>query len=87
MESVLTILVISALNIVCFFVGSKVGRAIVKGEKVKMPNPIEAVKEHKAQKEAQKEAEWEQMRLETIMQNIECYDGTNRGQKDVPRGM
>ena len=86
MESVLTILAISVLNIACFFVGSKVGRAIVKGEKVKMPNPVEAIKEHKAQKEAQKEAEWEQVRLETIMQNIECYDGTSNNQKDVPRG-
>ena len=81
-----TILLICGLNIVCFFVGSKVGRAIVKGEKVKMPNPIEAVKEHKAQKEAQKEAEWEQQKIETILHNIECYDGTDRGQKDVPRG-
>lgn len=86
MESVLTILAISALNIVCFFVGSKVGKAVVKGEKIELPNPIEAIKEHKAQKEAQMEAELEQQKIETILRNIECYDGTERGQEDVPRG-
>lgn len=86
MESVLTILAISALNIVCFFVGSKVGNAVVKGEKIEMPNPIEAIKENRMQKEAKREAEREQARLETILRNIENYDGTERGQENVPRG-
>ena len=85
---IITVLLISGRNLVCFFVGSKVGRAIVKGEKIEVPNlnPIDAVREHRAQKEAQKQAEWEQIRLNTIMENIDNYDGTDRGQKDIPRG-
>ena len=36
--------------------------------------------------EQQKQAEAEQEKIDTILQNIERYDGTSIGQKDVPRG-
>lgn len=83
MEVLLT-LAVGALNIVCFFIGAKVGQTASKGEEIKMPsiNPLNAVKEHRAKKEAEKE----QDRIDTIMRNIESYDGTGRGQEDVPRG-
>lgn len=79
---VLLLAVLAASNIVCFLVGAKVGQTVSKGEEIKMPtvNPIEAVREQRAKKEA----EMEQDRLETIMRNIEGYDGTSRGQQDVP---
>lgn len=77
----LFIALLSALNIVCFIIGAKVGQKVVKGEEVKLPslNPMEVHRKHEARKEAQKE----QDKVETIMQNIERYDGTSRGQKDV----
>jgi hypothetical protein len=37
------------------------------------------------EREAKKEAQMEQDRIDTIMRNIEGYDGTSRGQEDVPR--
>jgi hypothetical protein len=46
----------------------------------KVPNPVKAIKEHKASKEAKAE----QDRISTILQNIENYDGTANGQEDVP---
>ena len=78
---VLTILAISLLNILCFIVGAKVGQAVVKGEKVEMPNinPLKAVKKS----QVQKAVEQEQKKRNIILQNIECYDGTSKGQKDV----
>lgn len=81
---VLLILVSGAVNVLCFFIGAKIGQTVAKGETIKAPevNPIKAYNEHKAQKEADKEAE----RLEAIMRNIEAYDGTGQGQADVPRG-
>ena len=84
METALIILAIGALNIVCFFVGAKVGQTAAKGEKIETPalNPIKAIEEKASKRQAQEE----QNRLDTIMQNIEKYDGTGRGQKDVPRG-
>lgn len=79
---VLLLLVMGTVNILCFMIGAKVGQTVTKGEKVEMPNlnPMEAVREHKAKREA----EMENDRLEAIMRNIEAYDGTDQGQKDVP---
>lgn len=76
------VLAIGAMNIVCFLIGAKVGQTVSKGEDVKLPtiNPIEAYREHTAKKEA----EMEQSRIDTIMRNIEGYDGTGKGQEDVP---
>jgi hypothetical protein len=78
---VLTILVIGILNILCLTIGTKLGQAVVKGEKVEMPNinPLKAVKKTQAQKAMERE----QKKRNTILQNIECYDGTAKGQKDV----
>lgn len=81
MEALL-LLIMGATNIVCFIVGAKVGQTVNKGEDIKTPsiNPLEAFRKH----EAKKEAQMEQDRIETIMRNIEGYDGTGKGQEDVP---
>lgn len=79
---ILTILVVGTLDIVCFFIGAKVGQTVSKGETIEVPtiNPIKAYNEHIDRKEQEKE----QKRIDTILQNIENYDGTANGQKDVP---
>lgn len=79
---VLLLLVMGIANIVCFVIGAKVGQAVSKGEDIKTPtvNPLKAYREH----ESKKEAQMEQHRIDTIMRNIEGYDGTGRGQEDVP---
>lgn len=81
---ILLVLTTGALCAFCFIIGAKVGQTVSKGETIKTPtiNPIKAMREHTAKKEA----EMEQDRIETIMKNIEAYDGTERGQEDVPRG-
>lgn len=43
-------------------------------------NPLQTYREHKAKEEERKELEY----YETIMENIENYDGTGAKQKDVP---
>jgi hypothetical protein len=81
METILTILVVGTLNAVCFFIGAKVGQKVVKGEPIELPsvNPIKAYRESQDRKQAEKEAD----KLGTILANIEAYDGTSAGQKDV----
>lgn len=81
---VLALVVFAAANIFCFVIGAKVGQAVAKGEKVELPtiNPIEAIREHYNKREAEKE----QDRIDVIMSNIESYDGTGNGQRDVPKG-
>lgn len=78
----LTIVAISLLNIICFITGAIVGQKVVKGEKIELPklNPMDIYKEHQEKKEAAKEMD----KLETILRNIERYDGTTKGQEDVP---
>lgn len=81
---VILIAMVSTLNIVCFFIGAKIGQTVAMGEKIEMPtvpNPLEKIREHREKKEAEKEQE----RIDTILQNIESYDGTSSGQKDVPK--
>lgn len=85
METILLVLVIGILCIVCFFVGARVGQKVVKGEEIKAPsisklNPMNIYKEHQEKQEMEKEKN----KVETILRNIERYDGTDTGQEDVP---
>ena len=77
-------IVCGAVNLACFVAGAKIGQKVVKGEPVETPilDPFKAYREH----QDRKQAETEQNKLATIMENIESYDGTGYGQKDVPRG-
>ena len=78
----LTIVAISLLNIICFITGAIVGQKTVKGEKIELPklNPMDIYREHQEKKEVEKEKD----KLETILRNIERYDGTANHQEDVP---
>ena len=82
MEIALT-LTVGGLCILCFLVGAKVGQKVSKGEPIEIPsvNPMETLREHNAKKEAK----YEQSRIDTILRNVEAYDGTASGQIDVPR--
>jgi hypothetical protein len=78
---VLLLLVMGLTNIFCFMIGAKVGQAVTKGETVQLPNPAKAVREHKARKAADEDKN----RYDTILRNIDNYDGTGIGQEEIPR--
>ena len=82
---VLLLAVMGAVNILCFMIGARVGQQAAKGEKVEMPSIIDPLKVVRDRRE-EKEAKAEQDRVEAILRNIECYDGTDAGQQDIPRG-
>ena len=71
------------MNVLCFFIGAKVGNTVAKGKEIEAPNlnPMTAYKAHLDHKEAEREKN----RLDVILRNIENYDGTGNGQEDVPR--
>lgn len=71
-----------ATNIACFMIGARVGQKVTKGEEIKLPtvNPMELVQEQREKRAAQEERN----KLDTILRNIESYDGTAYGQEDVP---
>lgn len=85
METIILIVSIGIINILCFFVGAKIGQKVIKGEEIKTPdisklNPMNIQKK----REEKYEVEKEKSKLETILRNIERYDGTDTGQEDVP---
>ena len=78
---ILLIALVTAANIACFVIGARVGQKVSKGEPIEMPS-VDPFKAHR-EREAQKKAKAEQDRLEAILHNVEAYDGTSRGQKEV----
>ena len=82
MEALL-LLIMGVVNVLCFIVGAKVGQKAAKGEEIELPNvnPLKAYRE----RQDKREAEMEQDKVEAILRNLEAYDGTSNGQKDLPR--
>jgi hypothetical protein len=80
----LEIISLGLLIIFALVCGVKIGQVTAKGKPIEWAEikPIEAIKERRDKKEAERE----QDRISTIMANLEAYDGTANGQKDVPRG-
>ena len=78
---VLLLAIISLSNIACFIIGAKVGQKVVNQEKIELPtvDPFKAYREH----QARKEAEMEKNRIDTILRNIDNYNGTAEGQEEV----
>ena len=83
MENVMLVLTVGALCIACFFIGAKTGQTVSKGKDIELPNldPFKAYRAHQERKEAARERDREAI----ILENIETYDGTSNGQKEVPR--
>ena len=81
MEAIGILTVCTLLNVVCFLIGAKVGQKVDKGEDIELPsvNPMKTYRDAQERKQAEREAD----KLDRILQNIEAYDGTSIGQKDV----
>ena len=44
-ETLILIISIEFMNILCFFVGARVGQKVVNNKELNLPNPIKAIKE------------------------------------------
>lgn len=82
MEAII-LLIVSISNIICFFLGSKIGQRVVNNQPVRIidKSPIESIREKQDSKELKKQQEID----DVIKHNIDVYDGTSLGQKDIPR--
>ena len=79
---ILLILTVTLCNISCFFMGAMLKQKADKGETIQAPtfSPLKTILEHRESRQEEKERE----RLETVLRNIERYDGTGSGQEDIP---
>lgn len=68
MEIISIIVSVGIMNVLCFFIGAKVGQKVINKEEIKLPNinPITAVKEYEAKKEIEKADEQYKKDLEAI---------------------
>lgn len=79
---ILLILCTGLVNVLCFLIGARVGQKVSKEEEIEVPklNPMQIYREKQEKKETSKERD----KLEAIMHNIDAYDGTGNGQRDIP---
>ena len=73
-------ILISILNIVCFFIGALVGQRVFERKPV-IVNPVKEIKEYKEEKENDKELD----KMKIIAENIDNYSGSSIGQQAIPR--
>lgn len=82
-ETIILCTVFGVFIMLSFVFGVKVGQMTKLGEKVEIKTPIQAIKEHKENKQLEREAVKENELIEKMLENIEAYDGTGLGQKDL----
>ncbi len=81
LEILILIVGIGLINVLCFLIGAKTGQKVINKEPVELPtiNPLTLYKEHKEKEEMSKEQE----KLNTMLANIDNYNGTAENQKDI----
>lgn len=81
METIILVMLMGGLNLLAFLIGARVGQKVVNNEPVELPtiNPITLYKEHKEKEEMSKEQE----KLNTMLENINNYDGSSANQKEI----
>lgn len=81
METIILVLLMGGMNLLAFLIGARTAQKADRGEEIRLPsiNPMEAYREHRERVEAHKEQE----RFNTMLENIDNYDGTGTGQKDI----
>lgn len=80
--TILILLVVCISNILCFYIGALIGNKVSRGEELRLPRASELAEEKRDRRAAREKQE----RIDVIMRNIDAYDGTGFGQRDVPGG-
>lgn len=76
------LIVFGVFMIISFILGAYVGQKVVKGENIEI-NPIKVIDEYKEEKKAKEKIAEEESKFDIMMNNIDNYDGTGIGQKDL----
>ncbi len=76
------LIVFGVFMIISFILGAYVGQKVVKGENIEI-NPIKVIDEYKEEKKIKEKIAEEESKFDIMMNNIDSYDGTGIGQKDL----
>lgn len=72
------------LCIVSFVIGAIIGQSSKKGKDITL-NPVKIIKENKVESEIKKEEDLKRQQINTMLKNIDNYDGSGMGQEEIPR--
>lgn len=75
-EIIIALLLNTILNILTFYVMHSITEK-------KSINPAKKIEEAVQRKKVEKEMKDEQSKIDKMLQNIDNYDGTSRGQQDI----
>lgn len=67
-----------------FVIGVRIGQKVSNDEPIRL-NPVRAIDEYKEEKEVKRQIKEAESKLTVMFDNIDTYDGTGLGQKDIPR--
>lgn len=86
-ETIILCTIFGVFILISFITGIKIGVKLRKSETIEIPNlnPIKVIKERKEEKEFIEQQEEEQRQIEVMLANIDAYDGTEIGQRDIPK--
>lgn len=81
--TILISILISTINLLCFYFGVRIGQKVAKKEEIKIEgiNPVKVIETINQSNEDKKEQE----RMRIIAENIDNYDGTGFNQQNIPR--
>lgn len=83
MLSDITILILSVLtpilSVFCFIKGYNIGARETNKPEIKLETPMQKIERAKENKKAAEK----RSRLNTLLENIENYDGSSKGQKEL----
>lgn len=86
MKEIILVFIVGALNLLSFYLGSKTKNQNMNNKEIQI-NPMKVYKKYKEEKRQDEEKEKfikEQEQTKIMIENIENYDGTGMGQKDIP---
>ena len=76
---VIILIVVCLSNILCYALGAITVQKAKRGEELRFPDPVKKAKEIKETREQKREQE----AIDTMLYNIDAYDGTSMGQKEI----
>nr|DAN99603.1 MAG TPA: hypothetical protein [Caudoviricetes sp.] len=83
MLSDITILILAVLtpilSVFCFIKGYNIGARETNKPEIKLETPMQKIERAKENKKAEEK----RSRLNTLLENIENYDGSSKGQKEL----
>lgn len=78
------LVILGIFMLLSFLLGAYIGQKVVKGEKIEV-NPIKTIENHLDDMHDKKKMQQEISKFDIMLENIDNYDGTGIGQKEIPR--